>query len=208
MKLQPRHSRLIDYLSTHSPEAFSIPELSLKLNLASKVISNEIPKLVDLGYVRRKPVGRSFEYYIAKTPSKYLANATPVEPITDPVTFVTRFLLPITQPDYIPILTKLDWTMPTVVAQLTSAGVTSNLNNSQLPAKQALEAFLETIETTALACRSLLATAALWDERLPQWLTGTLSEIQLENLEELARQATAKYARLKPSTESEPLEQD
>lgn len=197
MQLQPRHNRLINYLSERSPTGFGVDELATKLILSRHTLANELPKLANEGYIKRRAVGRTFDYYIDKTPSRYMPMAQTIEPY-GPAQFGILFQT-IVKPDYKPVLTKLDWSMPFTVAHLARAAATGDLSYQQ-PAKQALESFLEAMEATELACRKLLATPQLWDANLSNWLTAGLTEENLEKLEELTRQAIEKHGRLTPDT--------
>lgn len=207
MKLEPRHERLISYLSEHSPHKFGISELSVKLSLASKVLGNELPKLVENGYVSRHPVGRSYTYYVPKTPSKYLATATAANPYTSARALYNSLMDPIVKDDYKPVLTKLDWSMPYAVSHLFNAGITGDLSY-QADAHKALVRFLEAVDATAQTCRMLLATVQLWDSRLPAWLTDGLSENQLEELGKFTRQALALHGRLDSSNQDPNLDDE
>jgi hypothetical protein len=75
---------------------------------------------------------------------------------------------------------------------------------NQYPCRKALVELLEATEAYAATLRHLLATPQLWDEQLSTWLTASLSEKNLEKLEELTRQAIEAHGRLEPSkTETE-----
>jgi DNA-binding MarR family transcriptional regulator len=196
MQLQPRHNRLINYLSERSPTGFGVDELAAKLILSRHTLANELPKLANEGYVRRRAVGRTFDYYIDKTPSRYMPIARTIEPYSQ-ANFGILFQT-IIRPDYTPALTKLDWSIPFTVAHLARAAATGDLSQQPI-AKKALESFLEALEATELACRKLLATPQLWDAALPNWLTAGLTEASLEKLLELTSQATQRWGRLEPS---------
>jgi hypothetical protein len=196
-ELQPRHKKLVDYLETRSPSRFGVDDLAKRLGLSTKVLRNEIPKLVDAGYLKRWPVGRTFEYYVDKTPSKYKPTSTKVTP-GNPTWFGTTLVMALMQENYKPLLSKLEWSIPYAVAHLTSASVTGDLSYQQA-AKEALETYLEASEAVQLACRTLLATDPLWDDRLVGWLSSGLREDATEILEKQARHLLETYGRLESS---------
>jgi hypothetical protein len=201
MMLMPRHERLISYLNERSPAKFGLDELANVLNLSSAVLRNEAPQLVKMGYLKRKATGRTFEYYVEKTPSRYMPIAQQARAATQAE--FGSLLYAIVKPGYKPVLTKLDWSMPFTVAHLARAAATGDLTQ-QATARQALESFLEAMEATELACRKLLATPQLWDANLSNWLTAGLTEENLEKLEELTRQAIEKHGKLQPQEREEP----
>jgi DNA-binding Lrp family transcriptional regulator len=200
MNLQPRHYKLIKLLEENPKRYYGVDELAKTLSLSLSVLRNELPNLVQAGYLRRRAVGRTFEYYAPK------AVATPVtgrsiEPIT--ALDYGSLLKAVATPSYEPKLNRLGWNLPKVLAELGLMATSGDLAN-QYPCRKALVELLEATEAYAATLRHLLATPQLWDEQLSTWLTASLSEKNLEKLEELTRQAIEAHGRLEPSkTETE-----
>lgn len=193
MELQPRHYRLIEYLEANPKKKFGVDELAKALSLSMPVIRNEIPKLCALGYVKRKPCGRSFEYYAA--------NQTPPATFTKAKPFNARELLAaiptIANSSYTPKLAKLAWNYPLAILDL----VSSALQGQHTTCRQTILATLEATEAYSMALRRVLSTPQLWDDRLSDWLTEGLLEKDLEKLAELTRQGLAAHGRLEPQAQ-------
>jgi predicted ArsR family transcriptional regulator len=200
LTLQPRHTKVIEYLTERSPKRFILDELAAKLNLSMAVLRNEAPKLVAEGHICRKAVGRTYEYYVGKTESRYKVTTKKAPPVEKQEMLTA--LAKIAESDYEPKLYDLAWNQPKAIITLAWYALTGS--NPPESCRKALSDTADRVDAYALSVRGLLATEQLWDGRLQSWLTSGLSEKNLEIFEQLTRQAVEAHGRLVPDTEDQP----
>lgn len=205
MKLQRRHYRVIEFLEANPKKRYGVDEIAKALSLSLSVLRNELPHLALAGYIKRKPDGRTFDYFadpnttISKTPNPDAKALSKAE--------FGSLAYALANPNYEPKLNKLAWNLPWVNAQLLNAAVTGDTSQLE-PCRSQLTTLLNAAKDYVAVLERLLATPRLWDASLARWLTEGLSEENLEKLHELARQALAAHSRLESSKEAPENEQD
>lgn len=190
MQLYPRHRLIIEHLSAHSPNSFTLESIAISLRMSKKTLANELPQLINAGHIRRAIKGRTFEYYVSLG-----SPAIPVEPISVPD--YAGIALYMAEPDYSPKLIELAWNFTKCIGEISAA---IHESTSLTASRANLEKLLEAVQEFSSTVKRFLATDRLWED--PQgWFLATAGEADLEKLPEISAQllkAAAQTAKLEP----------
>lgn len=193
MQLYPRHYKLIEFLEAEPKKKYDVSTLARHLGLSMPVIRNEIPKLCNAGYVKREPYGRTYLYFAARQTYKP-SSVVKAEPLTK--ADLQTMLYVMANSTYEPKLNKLGWSLPRALFELLALAQGDSSAASQESCRKALTALHEAAQAYTDTLSRVLSTAQLWDDRFSTWLTGELSEENLEKLAELTRRGLTAHGRL------------
>lgn len=194
-KLQPRHTRIVEFLTTNAPKRYDANAIAKAVGYAPSTVRNEIVVIMALEpKLQRSMRGKNFKYYIG-TPESEVQLPKGFEDWAKPSNQqdIYGVAVGIGSPDYQPAPARLAWKLQFSIAHVAKAALSGHSTNLS-EARQALEELVEAAQAYAVNLSRILATTELWDD--PAWLTAGLTEENLEKLSQTTRQSLERLAKL------------